>query len=83
MVTAKERQRHAFSIACADYVLLNPLKAGLVKKPGDWPFLGAVISGYPRVNPLDAGYWPWFWKHYFAVREPGVEKRFLPRREME
>ena len=33
----KERQRHAFSVACADYVLFNPLKAGLVKAPGDWP----------------------------------------------
>src|SRR5664279_5387622 len=29
----EERQRHAFSVACADYVLLNPLKAGLVKAP--------------------------------------------------
>src|SRR5208283_5401212 len=29
----EERQRQAFSVACADYVLLNPLKAGLVKVP--------------------------------------------------
>ncbi|MGA2180010.1 MAG: hypothetical protein ABSH15_10570 [Verrucomicrobiota bacterium] len=83
VLTPAERQRHAFSVACADYVLLNPLKGGLVKKPGDWPFLGAVIPGCPRVNPFDAGYWPWFWKHYFTVREPGVEKRVLPLREME
>ena len=79
----KERQRHAFSVACADYVLLNPLKAGLVKAPGDWPYLGAVVPGYPRLNPLDGDYWLWFWKHYYAVREPGLEKRVLPPREME
>jgi putative transposase len=78
----KERQRHVFSIACADYVLFNPLKSGLVKSPGDWPYLGALIPGYPRLNPLDGDYWPWFWKHYYAVREPGFEKRVLPPREM-
>ena len=78
----EERQRHAFSVACADYVLLNPLKAGLVKVPGDWPYLGAVIPGYARLNPFDADYWPWFWKHYRAVREPGIEQRVLPPCEM-
>jgi putative transposase len=79
----EERQRHAFTVACGDYVLLNPLKAGLVKAPGDWPYLGAVIPGYPRCHPLEADYWPWFWKYYFSVREPGLEKRVLPPRQME
>src|SRR5207249_6115206 len=27
VLTTKDRQRHAFSVACADYVLLNPWKA--------------------------------------------------------
>jgi REP element-mobilizing transposase RayT len=79
----EERQRHAFSVACADYVLLNPLKAGLVKTPRDWPYLGAVVPGYPRLDPLDGRFWPWLWKHYYAVREPGIERRVLPPREME
>ena len=83
VLTPEERQRHAFSVACADYVLLNPLKAGLVKAPVDWPYLGAVVPGYPRANPFEADYWPWFWKHYFAARAPGLEKRVLPPREME
>jgi putative transposase len=78
----KERERHAFSVACADYVLLNPLKAELVKAPEDWPYLGAVVPGYPRLNPLEGDYWQWFWKHYYAVRELGIEKRVLPPREM-
>jgi REP element-mobilizing transposase RayT len=78
----QERQRHAFGVACADYVLFNPLKAGLVKVPGDWPYLGGVIPGYPRLNPLEGDYWLWFWKHYYAAREPGLEKRVLPPREM-
>jgi putative transposase len=79
----EERQRHAFSVACADYVLLNPFKAGLVKVPAEWPYLGAVVPGYPRLEPFDADYWPWFWKRYLAACEPGLEKRVLPPREME
>jgi hypothetical protein len=66
-----------------NYVLLNPLKAGLVKSPETWPYLGAVIPGYPRVSPFDTGYWPWFWQHYFTLCEAGIEKRLLPPREME
>jgi REP element-mobilizing transposase RayT len=82
VLTTGQRQRNAFGIACADYVTLNPLKAGLVKKPSDWPYLGAIIPGNPRAHPLGDGYWPWFWKHYFAVREVGIEKRVLPSRQM-
>jgi putative transposase len=83
VLTNRERQRRAFSVACADYVLLNPLRAGLVKTPETWPYLGAVVPGYPRLDPFDADYWPWFWKHYFAVRAPGLEQRILPPHEME
>ena len=83
VLTTRERQRQAFSVACADYVLLNPLRAGLVQKPETWPYLGAVVPGYPRLAPFDVDYWPWFWRHYSAVREPGCEKRVLPPREME
>jgi len=79
----EERQRHALSVACADYVLLNPFKDGLVKAPADWPYLGALVPGYPQLNPFEDDYWPWFWKHYFAAREPGLEKRVLPPRQME
>lgn len=83
VLTGKERRRQAFSVACADYVLLNPLKAKLVKTPDAWPYLGAVVPGFPRLNVFEADYWPWFWKHYAAVRETGIEKRVLPPREME
>jgi REP element-mobilizing transposase RayT len=83
VLSAKDRQRQAFAIACADYTLLNPLKAGLVSKPEDWPYSGAVVPGYPRINPFTPDYWPWFWKHYFSVHEPDIEKRALPRHEME
>jgi REP element-mobilizing transposase RayT len=83
VLKAEERQRHAFSLACADYVLLNPLRARLINTPEAWPYLGAVVPGYPRLSVFEPGYWPWFWAHYFEVREPEIEMRILPPREME
>ena len=62
---------------------LNPLKAGRSKQPADWPYSGALIPGYPRRKVFDADYWPWFWKHYSTCREPGLEQRVMPPREME
>ena len=83
VLTPKERRRHTFTLACADYVFLNPLKAGLVKNPADWPYSGALVPGYPRIRVFDADYWPWFWKRYFASRELHVDQRKLPPRAME
>ena len=83
VLTPEERHRHGFAVACAEYVFLNPRQAGLVKAPSEWPYSGAVVPGYPRLKVFEADYWPWFWKHYFSVREPGLEKQVLPPREME
>ena len=79
----EERERSLFAVACADYVLLNAYRAELVSKPSDWPYLGAMIPGYPSADPFDPGYWPWFWERYAIAREPGLENRVLPPREME
>lgn len=83
VLTPAERRRQAFSVACADYVLLNPLRAGLVKSPAEWPYVGVVVPGYPRANPFEASYWQWLWTRYSELREPGIEQRVLPPREME
>jgi putative transposase len=82
VLSAEQRRRSVFSVACTDYVLLNPLRAKLVEKPSDWPYLGALVPGHPRARPLTSDYWPWFWKHYFAVRDPNLQKRILPPKGM-
>jgi len=79
----EERAEQALSVACTDYVLLNALRAGLVENPQDWPYVGAVLPGYPRQNPFDLKYWPQFWKRYYAELEGGITRRVLPRREIE
>ena len=64
----KDRTRGAFARACF-YVLDNPRRAGLVAHPKDWPYLGAVVPGYPFLDPLDADFWPMDWKLYMVNRE--------------
>jgi putative transposase len=82
VLTAAERQADRFSLACADYVFLNPRRADLVKDHRDWPYSGALIPGYPKVNPFELGYWEWMWKRYAHLLEPGIQNRVLPPREM-
>ena len=82
VLSAEERKRGAFARTCG-YALMNPVKANLAARPDAWPYSGAVVAGYPDVNPHESDFWPWFWKTYFAAREPGLEKRILPPREME
>jgi putative transposase len=75
----EERKRNAFAKVCF-YILDNPVRAGLVKEPLAWPFCGGIVPGYPKLNPLDEGYWQKFWKLYLAARAPDAGNRKLPPR---
>jgi putative transposase len=75
----KERKRGAFSATCF-YILNNAVRAKLVTDARDWHYSGAVIPGYPKMNPLDPEFWPKFWKLYCQTRDPDCLKRTLPPR---
>lgn len=64
----KQRQRNAFAKACF-YFLANPVRAKLVERERDWPFLGAVAPGYPTLHPLGTDFWKLFWKLYNHERK--------------
>lgn len=64
----EERKKGAFERAC-HYVRENPVRAGLVKEWREWSFAGAVISGYPNVDPRQADFWGRFWKIYTRACE--------------
>jgi len=66
----EERQRNAFGQTCA-YILANPVRAQLVKNETDWSYSGAIVPGYPELNPLDRKFWPIFWKIYERERKAG------------
>jgi putative transposase len=64
----QRRQRNAFAKICF-YITTNPVRAELVAEPQDWPFTGCIVPGYPKLNPLEDGYWPKFWKLYTQMRK--------------
>ena len=65
----EERRRNAFAGVC-NYILENPLRAELVKALSEWPFIGAVVPGYPELHPLQSGFWRLFWKLYGQSKHP-------------
>ncbi len=58
-----ERERGALADSCA-YVCQNPERADLTRQWRDWPYVGAVASGYPDLDVRTADYWARFWKIY-------------------
>lgn len=58
-----ERERGAFT-AVATYILANPVRAGLVREWKGYPFCGALVPGYPDMDPRDEDYWERFWRVY-------------------
>ena len=70
VLTEEERERGAF-LATATYVLENPVRAGLVSRRDEWPYLGGCVPGYPELAPRREDYWERFWRCYNYL----VEKR--------
>lgn len=65
-----ERDRNAFT-GVAHYIFENPTRGGLVGKWTDYPYLGAVVPGYPVLDPRWEGFWERFWRiHARLAGEP-------------
>jgi putative transposase len=65
----EERKRDAFAKVCF-YIMDNARVAELVKHPKDWSFAGAMVPDYPTLHPLEADFWPTFWKLYSKAKHP-------------
>lgn len=59
-----ERKEKAFEAIC-DYILLNPVRAKLVEHKSQYAFSGAMIPGYPEIDPKAPDSWEKFWKLYY------------------
>lgn len=64
----EQRMRGAFQRTC-NYILENPERAELCGDWREWPYLGAVVCGYPVLDPRDAEFWDEFWKLYYLKLE--------------
>jgi putative transposase len=74
----EERRHNSFAQHCS-YILQNPVRARLVTTPDKWSHHGAIVPGYPQLEPLEHSFWPTFWKLYHQLRDPTCT-RHLPRR---
>ena len=73
----RERRRNAFSAVCW-YIIENPLRGELVKAVTEWPFIGALVPGYPTLQPLQEDVWAKFWKQYQVMRHPDAGNIIRP-----
>ena len=67
-----ERRRKMFATVC-NYILANPVEAGLVKSANEWTYSGCVVPGYPDLQPFQENFWGVFWRIYWKKR--GEERR--------
>ena len=56
-----ERERDAFQ-ATAQYILENPVRAGISADWSSWSYSGALVPGYPELDPRADGYWEHYWR---------------------
>jgi len=68
-----EREKGALASAC-QYIWENPQRAGFIAKWEEWPFAGAMLVGYPNLDPREAGYWEEFWKLHARIVEADAER---------
>jgi putative transposase len=72
----RESERTAGAFAATwQYVAENPVRAGLVDDWRDYPFLGALIPGYPGLDPREVDFLRRFWRvyHAFSDRHAGAK----------
>lgn len=70
-VLREEHRKHGAFQIVAQYILENSVRAGLVRRIADYPFLGSCVAGYPGLDVTQPDYWERFWRIYNWL----VEKR--------
>ena len=61
VVTEQERQRGVYADT-VEYILQNPVRTGLVDDWRDYSGIGALVPGYPELEPRDANFRESFWR---------------------
>ena len=61
VVREEERQSGRY-VDTVNYILANPVRAGLVELWQHYPWLGAIVPGFPDLDRRDANFVERFWK---------------------
>jgi putative transposase len=64
----EERERGAF-VATAHYIFENPVRNKLCVDWRDYSFSGALVPGYPDMDPRAGDYWERFWRVYAKLSQ--------------
>jgi len=67
----EQRTKKAFAQTC-EYILENPVRAGLIGRSAEWAYSGCIIPGYPTLHPCDLDFWEKFWKFYESAMKRGT-----------
>lgn len=70
VLNESERNPSAFEDTCL-YIAHNPQRAELVEDWREWKHLGAVVAGFPQLDPRSLpAFWAEFWKvHHRALED--------------
>ena len=60
-------------------ILNNPVRAQLVQDAKEWMFAGAIVPGYPNLNPGADDFWETFWKLYASQCDANAKRALPPR----
>ncbi|MEX1120004.1 MAG: hypothetical protein WEB60_14550 [Terrimicrobiaceae bacterium] len=69
-VLRKAECEHKAFAKVAEYILANPIRAGLLGDASQWPFAGCLVPGYPSLDPHASDYWNSFWLAHQTLLEP-------------
>lgn len=64
----EERARDAIRSA-GHYIFENPVRAELTEDWKTWSYIGAIVAGYPRLDPREEDHWERFWKIHARTTE--------------
>jgi putative transposase len=64
----EERLREPFAAIC-EYIILNPVRAGLCGRWDEYRYSGGLAVGYPDLDIRQSDYWERFWTIYNRLVE--------------
>ena len=60
-VVRKDERNSGRYVDAINYILKNPVRSGEVERWEDYPYLGAMLAGYPDLHRRSAGFHERFW----------------------
>jgi len=61
-----------------EYAVLNPVMDKQASQPEDWPWMGSMVPGIPRIHPLEARFWELFGRLRNERRDPACDRHVRP-----